>query len=97
MPAIVRLSITVLCVAGAILTTGCTQENLQRTDTINSYSGDSVARNAAIHTINPTPRLARYRHIHHDGARMTNAIDNYQNPPKPQTSQSTVAPKISNF
>lgn len=71
-----------LCLACGVLLSGCT-EHLERTDTINSFAGDSVARNISIHTIDPTPYRSRYRHIHHNGQRMIKGMKNYENPPKP--------------
>ena len=70
-----------ICLGFGILLTGCAQ-SLQRTDTITSYAGDSVARNIAIQTIDPTPYRARYRHIHHNGKRLTDVMKLYEEPSK---------------
>jgi len=57
-------------------------ENLQRTDTITSYAGDSVARNIAMQTIDPTPYRSRNRHIHFSGQRMNDVMKIYETPSK---------------
>lgn len=85
--------LTIVCIAGALLITGCA-DHLERKDTITAYAGDAAASNIAIHSIDPVPRKARYRHIHHDGTRMINAIDKYHEPREAKTAP---APKISNF
>jgi len=71
--------LTGLCLVCGIFLSGCA-ENLQRTDTINSFAGDSAARNIAIHTINPTPYRAGDRHLHFNGKRLNKAIKIYENP-----------------
>lgn len=96
MPSTVKIFTLGICLAGALSTIGCA-EHLERKDTITSYSGDSVARNIAVHTIHPSPYRARHRHIHHDGQRMARAIDKYQKPPTQQAKKSVIAPKISDF
>ena len=68
-----------LCLACGVILSGCA-ENLQRTDTINSFAGDSVARNKSIHIINPTPYKSQHRHIHHNGKRLTDVMKIYENP-----------------
>lgn len=70
-----------ICLGLGVILSGCA-ENLQRTDTINSFAGDSVARNIAIQTIDPTPYRSRYRHIHHNGKRMTDVMKIYEEPSK---------------
>jgi len=70
-----------ICVGLGVILAGCA-ENLQRTDTIDSFAGDSVARNIAIQTIDPTPYRARYRHIHHNGKRLTDVMKIYEEPSK---------------
>ncbi len=70
-----------LCLVCGTILSGCV-ENLQRTDTINSFAGDSAARNVAIHTINPTPYKSRQRHIHHNGKRLSDAMEIYETPSK---------------
>jgi len=70
-----------VCLACSVILSGCVK-NLQRTDTINSFAGDSVARNITIHTINPTPYKSRHRHIHHNGKRLTEVMEIYETPSK---------------
>ncbi len=71
-----------LSLACAMVLSGCAAENLQRTDTINSFAGDSAARNIAIQTINPTPNRARDRHLHFNGTRLNDAMKTYETPSK---------------
>lgn len=84
-----------LCLACGLILSGCA-EHLERTDTINSYAGDSVARNKAIHIINPTPSRANQRHIHHNGNRFYSAMDIYENPAKAKANRVSGS-GISNF
>ena len=71
-----------LSLACAVILSGCAAENLQRTDTLNSYAGDSAARNIAIQTINPTPYRAGDRHLHFNGNRLNDTMKNYETPSK---------------
>ncbi len=75
-----------LSLACGVILTGCA-ENLQRTDTINSFAGDSVARNIAIQTINPTPYRADDRHLHFNGNRMNDTMKTYETPSKAPASK----------
>ncbi len=70
-----------LSLAVGVILSGCA-ENLQRTDTINSFAGDAVARNIAIHTIDPNPYRARHRHLHFNGKRLNDAMKIYEEPSK---------------
>lgn len=53
---------------------------LERSDLITPGAGDAVARNKAIHIINPRPRHAYRTHIHTDGERANNAMEAYRTP-----------------
>jgi PBP1b-binding outer membrane lipoprotein LpoB len=69
--------------------TGNFTESLQRTDTLTSFAGDSVARNKALQTINPTPGRSRNRHLHFNGQRMKTMMGFYENPPQPPANKVT--------
>ena len=71
-----------LSLACAMVLSGCASENLQRTDTINSFAGDSAARNIAIQTINPNPYRAGDRHLHFNGTRLNDVMKIYETPSK---------------
>ncbi len=70
------------CAQSPLLTENLYAENLQRTDTTTSYAGDSVARNIALQTIDPTPYRSRNRHIHFNGQRMNDVMTTYETPSK---------------
>ena len=55
-------------------------EYLQRTDTITMSAGNAKEVNSAIHTIDPWPPHVYDRRIPANGARMTGAIQRYQQP-----------------
>ncbi len=74
-----KLPTTVAVVAAMTFLAGCAgSEYLEQRDTITVGAGDAVARNRAIHTINPRPKRAYRTHIHTDGHRMNNAIERYR-------------------
>lgn len=74
-----KLLTTVSVIAAMTALSGCAgSEYLEQRDTITLGVGDSVARNRAIHTINPRPPRAYRTHIHTDGHRMNNAIEQYR-------------------
>jgi hypothetical protein len=56
------------------------EEYLQRTDTITMSAGNAKEVNSAIHTIDPWPPHVYNRRIPANGARMTGAIQRYQQP-----------------
>jgi hypothetical protein len=56
------------------------EEYLQRTDTITMSAGNAKEVNSAIHTIDPWPPRVYNRRIPANGARMTGAIQRYQQP-----------------
>ncbi len=60
------------------LTLGACSTYLDRQDFASSSLGDAVARNAAIHVIDPWPAHARNTRIVHDGARLQPAIERYR-------------------
>lgn len=75
-----------VAVLGALsILSGCATppEYLDRHDRITLGAGDAVARNKAVHIINPTPRHAYRTHIHTDGERMRGAMENYHKVTKP--------------
>jgi hypothetical protein len=57
-------------------------EYLQRTDTITMSAGNAPEVNSAIHIIDPWPPYVKNRRIPGNGARMTNAIQRYRQPPQ---------------
>lgn len=66
----------VICLAMSVVITGCRGHDYA--DKINLDTGDAIARNKAIHTINPWPRRAfKKRHVT-NGQRVVNAYDKYQ-------------------
>ncbi len=70
-------TVSVLAVMTAL--SGCAgSQYLDQSDKITLGAGDAVARNRAIHTINPRPRRAYRTHIHTDGHRMNNVIERYR-------------------
>ncbi len=70
---------TVSVVAIMIALSGCSgSQYLERRDTINIGTGDAVAHNRALQTIDPRPKRAYRTHIHTDGHRMHNAIEQYR-------------------
>jgi hypothetical protein len=54
-------------------------EYLQRTIKVATTGGDSQAANLALQTAEPWPRYANNTHILADGARMTRAVQRYEN------------------
>ncbi len=60
----------------AFMLTGC-QEYLVRSDLVEPYSGNAVASNQALQTIDPWPRHAYDSHIATGGQRQGNAIKKY--------------------
>ena len=89
-----KISIS-MCLACGLILSGCA-EHLERKDTVNSFAGDSVARNKAVHIINPTPWRANRRHIHHNGNRFYSTMDIYENPEKAKPNKVSGS-SISNF
>lgn len=57
---------------------GACSSYLDRNDFASPSLGDAVARNAAIHVIDPWPAHARNTRIVHDGARLQPAIERYR-------------------
>ena len=69
-------AVVVACAVLSVLASGCRDSNYA--DTINLNAGDAIARNKAVHTIDPWPRSAfRKRHAT-NGQRITKAYDKYQ-------------------
>ena len=76
-----NLLLVAATVGVATVLSGCAgSPYLERRDAITIGAGDAVARNRAIHTINPRPRHAFRTHIHTDGERMNNAMEAYRDP-----------------
>lgn len=78
---------SVAVLGAAAILPGCVNdyEYLNHRDTITLGAGDAIARNKAIHTVNPRPRHAYRTHIHFDGERMKGAMDNYHKAPNPES------------
>jgi hypothetical protein len=68
---------TLLLGAVAVSLAGC-QQYLARQDLIEPWSGDAVAHNLALQTIDPWPRHAYDTHIPTSGRRQATAIRKYQ-------------------
>ena len=66
----------------ASLALGCSGCNdyLARRDTLTVGTGEAVAANAAMHTIDPWPRHAMQVDPYTDGQRMQRAVERYRNP-----------------
>lgn len=58
---------------------GCT-DYLARRDTLSVGTGEAVAADAALHTIDPWPRHAMRVDPDTDGQRMQRAVERYRNP-----------------
>ena len=65
-------------IVGSTLLLGGCLDVTRRADDLWPYSGDAVAANKAIQTIDPWPRAARDPSIRTNGARMAEAIVKYK-------------------
>ncbi len=85
----------------SVIVSGCNQ-SIARRDSISPNFGNAMAANTALQTVDPWPRYVENTHIHTDGAKTGNAIENYQNPSSSSSSTSStslvessdVSPKI---
>ena len=66
----------VVCLAMSVVVTGCRDHDYA--DTINLDSGDAIASNKAIQTINPWPRTAFKKRHMTNGQRIMNAYEKYE-------------------
>ncbi len=57
---------------------GCSDLYFDRRDSVMFSSGDAVAANVAMQTIDPWPRVAADRDLHANGERIQRAIDRYR-------------------
>jgi len=69
---------TVAILVTASLLAGCNSYFVRR-EALSYQSGDAVAWNRAIHTIDPWPAASRDTTIPVSGRRVVNAIENYEN------------------
>jgi len=81
MPAL-ALRLCLLIAVGPVLA-GCYESHLARRDALSPWSGDAMAANRAILTIDPWPKAAWNKHLTHDGKRLAKAGDHYRDPPEP--------------
>ncbi len=72
-----RTSRPLAALVPAVLLGACSSY-LDRREFASPSLGDAVARNAAIHVIDPWPAHARDTRIVHDGARLQPAIERYR-------------------
>ncbi|HUZ66693.1 MAG TPA: hypothetical protein VMU56_03415 [Beijerinckiaceae bacterium] len=77
-------SVRALVVAALLAFTlaGCSESVFARRDQITPWSGDDLAQNAAIQTINPWPRAAFEPPGPTRGSKVENAMKLYRAPPK---------------
>jgi len=68
--------------ATVIVLTGCRYDYLNNRDTIAMSAGSAMRGNAAVHTIDPWPAVARHTHQTTDAKKTTNAIELYREKPK---------------
>ena len=90
----VRAAPIILVALAACLLAGC-QDDLDRRDTITPWSGDDIAANEAIETINPWPRQAFDDRQVTQGSKAEDAMKIYRLPPATPSSApatSSVAP-----
>jgi hypothetical protein len=64
--------------AGAALTSACTDMYLDRRDSVSFAAGDAQASNAVTHMVDPWPVVAGNRNIAFDGDRMQAAAERYR-------------------
>lgn len=64
--------------AVAALLGGCSDIYFDRREALSFQSGDAVASNVAVHTIDPWPRAAANRDLASDGERMQRAAERYR-------------------
>ena len=75
-----RLAAAALALSG--LLAGC--QSLERRDTLTLQSGDAVAWNRTIHTIDPWPSASNDTVIPTSGRRIARAVEIYESGPTPQ-------------
>ncbi len=63
-----------------MLCAACTDRYLARRDTLTISSGDAVARNAAVQTLDPWPAVAERTDDIVSGQRLQRAVERYRNP-----------------
>lgn len=90
-PSKTRRILNVLICASGLLMAGCAESSI-RDDKLTLGSGDAVARNKVVHTIDPWPRHAEHTTIGGDGKRMVGAIERYQKPPPEKMGTKTTSP-----
>lgn len=73
-----------LAAAVAAVVAGCTNQYVERRETLALHAGNAAAANRAIHTIDPWPAAAARADIEVSGRRMVDAIERYE-APKPQS------------
>lgn len=73
----------------ALFALGGCQNYLDRSDLVNPYAGDAVARNASNQTIDPWPRYVYDTDIRTDGERQAGAIRKYRKRHDPEEAAAT--------
>lgn len=78
-----RVAALMACALVAALLAGCSEDVFARRTRIASWSGDDIAANTAIQTINPWPREAFHRASPTLGVKIENGMKLYRAPPPP--------------
>lgn len=73
-----RAAAIVLSAGIAALLAGCSDIYFDRRESLSFQSGDAVASNIAVHTVDPWPRAAADRNLASDGERMQRAAERYR-------------------
>jgi hypothetical protein len=71
-----KLSVTAVLLATTLA--GCSDLYWDRRDTVAFYSGDAVATNVAVHTIDPWPPAAGKKRLTTNGELMQRAAERYR-------------------